>query len=358
VTPRAVALATVIVLAATGLAAGRASGAADTAGRVSAVSTRPDGGFDIRYRSQGIDGGLVSETAVVWLPRGERSGHVVAWGHPTTGLADGCAPSREADPEVPALAQLLDAGDVVVAPDYEGLGVAGDHPYLVGVSEGRSVLDAIRAARSIGHADGRSAVFGWSQGGHAALFAARLAPTYAPDVRLVGVAAIAPVTDMASLVDGRSPFAREPGFVSMLTAGYAATYRELDPSDIVPAANQAVGVARRSCALEAGARLTDLVTVTPGADWERRLRQNDPTTEQLRAPVLIVQGDRDELLPADAAATAYRRLCSLDTTVRLRRLADAGHGTVAARSADDVVRWLRDRLAGARLTGCAQRRER
>jgi pimeloyl-ACP methyl ester carboxylesterase len=257
---------------------------------------------------------------------------------------------------VPGLAQLLAAGHVVVAPDYEGLGMPGDHPYLVGVSEGRSVLDAIRAARSIGHADGRSVVFGWSQGGHAALFAARLAPTYAPDVRMVGVAAIAPVTDMASLVDGRSPFAREPGFVSMLTAGYASAYPELDATDVVPAANQAVGVARRSCALEAGASLDDLVTLTPGPDWERRLRQNDPTTERLRAPLLIVQGDRDELLPAGDAATAYRRLCALDTTVRLQRLANAGHGTVAALSADDVVRWLGHRLAGAQLTGCAQRR--
>jgi pimeloyl-ACP methyl ester carboxylesterase len=355
---RAVALATVIVLATTGLAAGRASGAADSAGRVVAVSSRPGGGLDIRYRSQGIDGDLVAETAVVWLPRGGRSGHVVAWGHPTTGLADGCAPSREADPWVPGLAQLLAAGHVVVAPDYEGLGMPGDHPYLVGASEGRSVLDAIRAARSIGHADGRSAVFGWSQGGHAALFAARLAPTYAPDVRLAGVAAIAPVTDMASLVDGRSPFAREPGFVSMVTAGYASTYEELDATDVVPAARKAMGVARRNCALEAGASLDDLVTLTPGADWERRLRQNDPTTKRLRAPVLIVQGDQDELLPAGDAVAAYRRLCSLDTTVRLQRLATAGHGSVAARSAGDVVRWLGHRLAGDPLTGCAQRRER
>ncbi|MCU1373859.1 MAG: lipase, partial [Actinomycetia bacterium] len=232
-TPRAIAIATVIVLAVTGLAAGRASGAIDRAGQVADVSARPGGGFDVRYRSQGIDGGLVDERAVVWLPTGERSGDVVAWGHPTTGLADRCAPSREADPDVPGLAALLAAGHIVVAPDYEGLGAPGDHPYLVGASEGRSVLDAIRAARSLGHASGRSAVYGWSQGGHAALFAARLAPTYAPDVRLVGAVAIAPVTDMASLVDGRSPFAREPGFVAMVAAGYVATYPELDASDVV-----------------------------------------------------------------------------------------------------------------------------
>ena len=45
--------------------------------------------------------------------------------------------------------QLVDAGYVVAATDYEGLGTPGVHPYLVGESEGRSVLDAARAARAL-----------------------------------------------------------------------------------------------------------------------------------------------------------------------------------------------------------------
>ena len=69
-----------------------------------------------------------------------------------------------------------------------GLGTPGVHPYLVGESEGRVVLDSIRAARSLlpDQTSDTTAIFGHSQGGHAVLFAAELAPTYAPELRVVG----------------------------------------------------------------------------------------------------------------------------------------------------------------------------
>lgn len=41
-------------------------------------------------------------------------------------------------------------------PDYEGLGTPGGHPYLVGPSEGRSVLDVVRAARKLNWHIGKS----------------------------------------------------------------------------------------------------------------------------------------------------------------------------------------------------------
>jgi pimeloyl-ACP methyl ester carboxylesterase len=355
---RALAAALVIVLGALGLAATAAGGAPSRAsepGEVLAIRARPDGALEVRYRSTSVAGRSVAETAVVWLPTGAPSGDVVAWGHPTTGLADGCAPSRDDEEPVPGLDQLLAAGHVVVAPDYEGLGAPGDHPYLVGGSEARSVLDALRAARSIADATGRSAVFGWSQGGHAALFAARLARSYAPDVRLAGVVAIAPVTDMTALVDGTSTFADYPGFVSMVAAGYASTYRDLDPTEVLPDAADALRVARRSCSLEAGAALAGTETTTPGPSWLRRLRQNDPSTRRLRVPVLLVHGQDDGLLPPGATVDAYLRLCDLGTPMRLDRVAGAGHADAMARSVDDVVRWLDGRLAGNRLTGCEAR---
>lgn len=353
-TRRALVALLVVALGVFGLAVGSAVGASPEEhqpGEVVATQARPGGGTDLTYRSTGVDGRSVTETGVLWLPPGTPSGDVVAWGHPTTGLADGCAPSEGPD-AVPGLEQLLAAGHVVVAPDYEGLGSPGDHPYLIGTSEARSVLDAIRAARSVAHVHGRSAVFGWSQGGHAALFAARLARSYAPDVRLAGVAAIAPVTDMTSLVDGRSTFSEVAGFVAMVTASYSATYDELDATDVVPDAAKAIRVVHRDCSIEAGSELAGTTTRDPGRAWERRLEQNDPTTRRLRVPALIVHGQQDALLPFDASVEAYRRLCASGSPVRLDALASAGHGDVVARSTDDVLRWLEGRLAGNRLTGC------
>ena len=90
------------------------------------------------------------------------------------------------------------AGYVVAATDYEGLGTPGVHPYLVGESEGRGVLDAARAAKALAATDAgdQVLVFGHSQGGQAALFAGELAASYAPELTVLGVAAAAPAADV------------------------------------------------------------------------------------------------------------------------------------------------------------------
>ena len=49
----------------------------------------------------------------------------------------------------PLLQRWLKAGYAVVRTDYEGLGTPGAHPYLIGASEGRAMLDMVRAARKL-----------------------------------------------------------------------------------------------------------------------------------------------------------------------------------------------------------------
>ena len=97
---------------------------------------------------------------------------------------------------------MLERGFAVAATDYPYMGNPEPHPYLVGDSEGRAVLDSVRAARLIPEAKaGRKfAVRGHSQGGQAALFTGILARYYAPELRLVGVAAAAPATELATLL--------------------------------------------------------------------------------------------------------------------------------------------------------------
>jgi pimeloyl-ACP methyl ester carboxylesterase len=121
------------------------------------------------------------------------------------GLED-CAPSLMPDlaGTIWGLAGMMAQGYVVVATDYPGLGVPGMiHPYLIGASEGRAVLDSVRAARDLpdAGASNRLAVWGHSQGGQASLYTGELAASYAPDLKLVGVAAAAPATYLVELFD-------------------------------------------------------------------------------------------------------------------------------------------------------------
>ena len=97
---------------------------------------------------------------------------------------------------------LVSQGLTVVIPDYQGLGTPGDHPYLVGQSEGRNLLDGIRAAGRLegtgSTPESNAVVWGHSQGGGAAAFTAELQPTYAPEIPLVGAIAGAPPADVAT----------------------------------------------------------------------------------------------------------------------------------------------------------------
>src|SRR5438034_153657 len=82
------------------------------------------------------------------------------------------------------------AGYAVIRTDYQGLGTPGIHEYLVGIAEGRSTLDIVRAAHRLdSRVSGRMAIAGHSQGGHAALWGAALAPRWTPELKLRGTVA-------------------------------------------------------------------------------------------------------------------------------------------------------------------------
>ena len=115
------------------------------------------------YRSPSVDGKTTVVSGTVAIPKGKapKGGWpVVTWAHGTVGIADVCAPSRSAMPanyDSPLLKRWLKAGYAVVRTDYEGLGTPGEHPYLIGDSEGRSVLDMVRAARRLDDSTSASA---------------------------------------------------------------------------------------------------------------------------------------------------------------------------------------------------------
>ena len=169
----------------------------------------PDGAaaYRIVYTSTNLSGVLLPVSGVIIIPGGPAPPDgrpIVAWAHPTTGIVSRCAPSlaRVFFASIQGLHAMLAQGYIVAATDYPGLGTPEVHPYLVGVSEGRAVLDSVRAARQIPGADANAvfAVWGHSQGGHAALYAGLLAKQYAPELQLAGVAVAAPATDLATLM--------------------------------------------------------------------------------------------------------------------------------------------------------------
>ena len=174
----------------------------------------PDGarGWKVLYVSTDEHDQPIAVSGLVIVPTDPAPGPhpVLAWAHGTTGIARPCAPSVTDDPleGIPDMTGPLERGWVITLTDYPGLGTPSPHPYLVGQSQGRAVLDSVRAAHNLDTGldlDDRYAIWGHSQGGHAALFAGQLASAYLPDFPLVGVAALSPATrlqDNLAAVEG------------------------------------------------------------------------------------------------------------------------------------------------------------
>lgn len=131
----------------------------------------------------------------LFLPKGKppKGGWpLLAWAHGTVGVADVCAPSwaGRSPRDKTYLAFWLSRGYAVVASDYQGLGVAGGHPYLATRPAAYSVLDAVRAVQKGGFPVSRRVVLiGQSQGGGAAFATAAYAPAYAPELDVRGTVA-------------------------------------------------------------------------------------------------------------------------------------------------------------------------
>ncbi|ESQ90508.1 lipase family protein [Asticcacaulis benevestitus] len=166
--------------------------------------------------------GIDSKTPIVvsgqiYLPIGKapKGGWpIMTWGHPTVGVADVCAPSWTgySAPEALMVDTWLAAGFAVVATDYQGLGTEGPHPYLLFRPEGYGVLDAARAALKAypGQVANKIIPAGFSQGSGAALGAAWLAPTYAPDLKVLGAVATGLVVETS--YPGPAPQVEGPAF--------------------------------------------------------------------------------------------------------------------------------------------------
>ena len=102
--------------------------------------------YRVLYRSTGPDDKPILVSGIVIVPQGPPppgGRPIVAWAHPTSGIVPRCAPSLAIFifQQIQGLRSMVERGYVVAATDYPGLGTPGPHPYLVGVSEARAVIE-------------------------------------------------------------------------------------------------------------------------------------------------------------------------------------------------------------------------
>jgi len=352
--------------------------------KVTGVPGVPTGAtvWRILYHSTTIYGADVAESGYVIAPPAPppAGGYpVIAWAHGTSGFAAPCAPSLFTDSGggsgpylLPSLDRYLAAGYVVSAADYQGLGVSdGVHPYLLGTSEGRSVLDATRATRTLAGLNTANTVviYGHSQGGHAALFAAEQAPTYAPDLHVVGVVAAAPATGLSTLISivGTPTGAQFLPYSIPTSYAWTKTYTDLPEASVFTPAGAAFASAEvtRGCSDQVAAAISSH-HLTPGGVFVAgassdpnvlaHARLNDPGNVATTVPMLVVQGTADGTVPPPLTDTYITsKACPIGDTVQYLHVTGATHGTVVFVAAPTIVSWMNARLAGSPApTTCGQ----
>lgn len=314
----------------------------------------------IMYRSTDLNGDIVVSTGVIVRPLGDAPDGgrtVVSWGHPTTGSAMECAPSVALDPYIgiEGMRVLLDRGYTVVATDYTGMGTDGPNSYLIGTTEGHNVLDAVRAAQTMPEAQTSSDVVLWghSQGGQAALFAAELAADYAPELNIRAVAVAAPAADLTALMKTHLDDISGVTIGSYAFTAFSEIYKDrgADINDILtPAAVAIQPQMNELCLLPNISELHKIaqpvvgkfVTVDPTTTepWATLLKENSAGNSTFEAPLLVVQGLKDELVrPADTQQFVDNaKSAGMDVTYKTVGIAT--HSTVAYLGLFDLVAFL------------------
>ena len=331
-------------------------------------------GWRILYTTTVDDNTPATAVAIVFAPTDPSASPrpVIAWEHATTGLLQKCMPSllSAASKGIPERDRILMAGWVVVATDYSFAEKGGPHPYLIGEGEARAALDSVRAARQIPDLtlDRRMVVWGYSQGGHAALWTGIIGPRYAPDLEIRGVAAIAPAANIENILAMNVEM--DKLFGPYLARSYSRFYPEITFEQAV-----------RPEALDAARRIVNLCDFLPREDQERiaalaktfegpalamssnkalqaRLEQN-AADRPIQAPVVIAQGLSDMVVPPSATEAYVEERCAAGQRLEYWTFARRDHLTIIQRGTpleDPLMKWTTARFANEpQPTGCVRK---
>lgn len=354
----------------------------------SEVFTRavPDGAEAhlIKYTTTDATGEQHVATATVLVPTAKADGPrpVLAWAHGTSGVVPGCAPSLLEQPwaGMPAVDDVIDAGYVVVATDYAGLGTEGPHQYLVGDTAARNVLDSIRALHRFDEEDDvtdgaglteEAVVWGHSQGGQTTLFTGQTAEEYAPDVDVVGLGALSPPADLQALLDAEQSTLVGKVLSSMAISSWSKVYDDISFDEIVrPAARPAA----RGIASQCLAKPSAYLSLIEGESLRASIFAEDPSTvpalvahmEENSAsglipiPLFIGQGDADDVVDPKVTETYVDQLCDAGQDLDFYLLPGITHFTIVDPGSpidEPLLQWTADRFAGKSVPEGCQRHD-
>jgi acetyl esterase/lipase len=270
-------------------------------------------------------------------------------------------------------------GQIAVAPDYLGLPAFGTpdpapHPWIIGEPSGIVALDALRAVADWLPTSGEKAridqhkivYWGWSEGGYTALMADRWAPHYAPDFAPRGVIAAIPPVDLVGQVrEGLETFAPATGAAAVMLTLAAEWYgvggldTVLQPDVLTDLPGELAEECADFPSVVSATATTDLflptfidamTTETGVKPWTCLLERSSVASETVPyasdAPVLLITGEGDRLVPEGPVRAAIPTLCDQGYAIEHRSCDGLDHSDAATRTLREQIRWLDARMDG------------
>lgn len=314
---------------------------------------------DARWNS-----GVIPVSGTLYLPKGQPPAGgwpLVAWAHGTLGVADVCAPSwvGHKPRDATYINRWLEQGFAVVATDYQGLGGPGPHPYLFWEAEGRSVLDAVRVALAAhpGQIANELVITGQSQGSASSLGASRIAPTYAPELKL-----------RATIATGLLPsFPQGPIKLPDQLAGPGVTTRytmlrlvggalrdETQSADslVTEKARPLLAMARETCGdgirayeRQNGIDMSNAFTVDPAHLTQLMHPSVEMSLVRMPAPLFLGTGLADRTIAPRHQHAAVAALCAAGNPLVWKTYPGITHNGGVNAAFDDELRFVRSALA-------------
>jgi acetyl esterase/lipase len=186
-----------------------------------------------------------------------------------------------------------------------------------------------------------------------------IAKKYAPELQLLGVAAAAPATDLATLMTDDLNTTGGRNLTAMTiwswSKVYGADMNKVIASEAIPTvdalANMCIEGAFDIYAREkmSGPLAQTFLSVKNPATiepWRSLLERNTRGELPPNVPVFLAQGTKDQLVRPDVTRAYMQHLCSAGSSVRMLMLPNVSHGFAGYDSADAAVEWMQERFAG------------
>lgn len=319
-------------------------------------------GWQLMYRSTDSKGEPVAMVTTLFIPKNAPATgrQLLSYQSFYDSLTLNCSPSGQASAnqllEKTFFQSALSKGIYVVLADYEGL----QSQWIAARNSGQGVLDSIRAVQRFSksglNASTPVGMMGYSGGGFATAWAAELAPTYAPELKIIGAAEgglpVNPV-NVAKKTDGTLWAGAYLGAMVGLSRAYpeisiddyatpegAAAIKDIGTRCLTGTPNLLTAYAyKKGSQYLKDPNFLDLPLIQ-AINAENTMGQYVPKT-----PVYIFESIGDQLMPIADIDNLVKSYCAGGATVQYKRLAGTDH-VLGALSLSGGLTYLMDRFAG------------